>query len=88
MAIELFGATLSPYAAVTCIVSFLIVGHRSVYPSQILAVTKSSSLSPDLGNTVEEMDDVMITSRDKTVFGLGRKIVGRLRRRPEKQGPR
>ncbi len=48
MAIELFGATLSPNAAVTCIVSFLIVDHRSVYPSQILGITKPASLNPEL----------------------------------------
>ena len=83
MAIELFGASLSPYAAVTCVVSFLMVGHRSVYPSQILAVTKSSSLSPDLGNTVEQMNDVTITTREVSAFGLGRKAVERLRRKPK-----
>jgi H+/Cl- antiporter ClcA len=81
MAIELFGATLSPYAAVTCIVSFLMVGHRSVYPSQILAVTKSASLKPDLGKTVEEMNEVTITSRDESVVGVGRRIARRLRRK-------
>jgi hypothetical protein len=59
------------------------VGHRSVYPSQILAITKSSSISPDLGNTLDEMDEITITSRDRSVFGLGRKVVQRLRRRPE-----
>jgi H+/Cl- antiporter ClcA len=84
MAIELFGATLSPYAAVTCIVSFLIVGHRSVYPSQILGITKSASLRSDLGKTVEEMDEVTISTRDESVVGLGRKIVGRMRRKPKK----
>ena len=81
MAIELFGASLSPYAAITCVVSFLMVGHRSVYPSQILAVTKSSSLSPDLGTTVEDLDDVTITSRDGSVVGLGRKAIRRIRGR-------
>ena len=83
MAIELFGATLSPYAAVTCIVSFLIVGHRSVYPSQILAIAKSSSLNPDLGSTVEDINEVTVTSRNGSVFGLGKKVVRRLRKRPE-----
>ena len=33
MAIELFGASIGPYAALTAIVSFLMVGHRSVYGS-------------------------------------------------------
>jgi H+/Cl- antiporter ClcA len=84
MAIELFGASLSPYAAVTCIVSFLRVGHRSVYPSQILAVAKSASLRPDLGKTVEEMEEVAVTSRDESVLGLGTNIVRRLRRKPRR----
>jgi H+/Cl- antiporter ClcA len=83
MAIELFGASLSPYAAVTCVVSFLMVGHRSVYPSQILAMTKSASLSPDLGNTIEDMNEVMITSRKESVMGLGRMAVRRWRKNPE-----
>ena len=82
MAIELFGATLSPYAAVTCIVSFLIVGHRSVYPSQILAIAKSASFKPDLGKTVEETTDVTITTRDESVMGVGRNIVRRMRKKP------
>ncbi len=86
MAIELFGASLSPYAAVTCVVSFLMVGHRSVYPSQILAMTKSASLSPELGNTIEGMHEVTITSRDESVMGLGRKVVRRWRRNPGKSG--
>ncbi len=38
MAMELFGPQMAPYAAVACVVSFLISGHRSVYPSQVLAV--------------------------------------------------
>jgi hypothetical protein len=84
MAIELFGATLSPYAAVTCIVSFLIVGHRSVYPSQILAISKSASFRPELGKTVEDMGDVTIVSRNESAVGLGRKVAGRFRRKPKK----
>jgi H+/Cl- antiporter ClcA len=83
MAIELFGASLSPYAAVTCVVSFLMVGHRSVYPSQILAMTKSASLSPELGNTIDAMDEVAIAPRDESVVGLGRKAIRRWRKPPE-----
>ncbi|HPD97303.1 MAG TPA: chloride channel protein [Synergistales bacterium] len=42
MAIELFGSEVASYAAIACIVSFAISGHRSIYPSQILARPKSS----------------------------------------------
>ncbi len=85
MAIELFGASLSPYAAITCIVSFLMVGHRSVYPSQILAVTKSASMKSDLGKTVEEMNEVVMVARNGSVVGLGRLVMQKLRRKPKKQ---
>jgi len=80
MAIELFGATLSPYAAVTCIVSFLLVGHRSVYPSQILEVAKSSSLQTDLGKTIEDAEAATLSAREKSLVGIGRKAVKRFQR--------
>jgi H+/Cl- antiporter ClcA len=80
MAIELFGAAMSPYAAVTCIVSFLLVGHRSVYPSQILAIAKSASLKPDLGKSVDEVQELEVTTREESVVGLGKKVVRKLRR--------
>lgn len=34
MAIELFGPAIAPYATVSCVISFLITGQQSVYPSQ------------------------------------------------------
>jgi H+/Cl- antiporter ClcA len=37
MAIELFGPAVAAYATVACVISFLMTGHRSVYPSQVLA---------------------------------------------------
>jgi len=44
MAVELFGAEIASLAAIACIVSFAISGHRSVFPSQILARPKSPVL--------------------------------------------
>jgi len=40
MAVELFGTKIAPYAALACVVSFLMTGHRSVYPSQVLGIKK------------------------------------------------
>jgi len=40
MALEMFGPSIGPYAAVACVISFLMTGHRSVYPSQVLAMAK------------------------------------------------
>jgi H+/Cl- antiporter ClcA len=58
MAIELFGPTIGPYAATACVISFLMTGHRSVYPSQILSLTKSSSLAVEHGREMRDSRDV------------------------------
>lgn len=55
MSIELFGPSIAPYASVAAIISFLIVGHRSVYPSQVLSFKKSASLKVQIGKVMEEV---------------------------------
>ncbi len=55
LAIELFGPLIAPYAAIACIISFFMTGHRSVYPSQVLAIRKSESIDVSLG---EEVDNI------------------------------
>ena len=40
MAIELFGAAIAPYATVACVISFLITGRNSIYPSQRISFDK------------------------------------------------
>lgn len=55
MAVELFGPEIAPYAAVACVISFLMTGHRSVYPSQILAIKKSESIDVELGKEIEKV---------------------------------
>jgi H+/Cl- antiporter ClcA len=52
LAVELFGAKIAPYAAVACVTSFLMTGHRSVYPSQVFAMMKSSSFRDQAGKEV------------------------------------
>ena len=51
MAMELFGADIAPYAAVSCIVSFLITGQRSIYDKQRFHFDKNIS---DDDNTEEQ----------------------------------
>jgi H+/Cl- antiporter ClcA len=79
MAIELFGASLSPYAGVTCIVSFLMVGHRSVYPSQVLGMAKSASLRTELGKTIEDTGEAEYLSRDHNIIGGGKRFIDWIR---------
>ena len=62
MALEMFGPKLGPYAAVACVISFLMTGHRSVYPSQVLAMRKSPSLDVEIG---KGMDDLQATLRPR-----------------------
>lgn len=61
MAMELFGTSIGPYAAVVAIISFVFTGHRSVYPSQVIKLKKSDSLEVNLGDTIRN-----ITHREHT----------------------
>lgn len=55
MAVELFGPVVAPYATVACVISFLMTGNRSVYPSQVLSVSKSESIKVELGKELQEL---------------------------------
>jgi H+/Cl- antiporter ClcA len=70
MAIELFGPQLAPYAAVSCIVSYLMTGHRSVYPSQILASTKSPSILIEKGLEMDKLHAIRIRPRPHSITDI------------------
>jgi len=78
LAIEFFGSAIAPYAAIACVVSFLMTGHRSVFPTQILALKKSSSVEVEIGKELNNMDTTF-KIRDKSVIGLGFKILEKLK---------
>ncbi len=80
MALELFGPTIGTYAAITCCTAYIIVGHRSVYPSQILGAAKSSSIELSEPNArVDELepDNLEITIRKHSLMALLRKLLHR-----------
>jgi H+/Cl- antiporter ClcA len=79
MAIELFGPGIAPHAAVACMVSFLIVGYRSVYPSQVLGIQKSSSHKVATGQPISEVGYAEYLSRDKSLMGIFAMALRRLR---------
>ncbi len=81
MALEMFGPALGPYAAVACVISFLMTGHRSVYPSQILAAAKSPSLQVRLGAEVEGIQTEMEPAAMRRLAEWKR-IVRRTKRQP------
>ncbi|HKN18484.1 MAG TPA: chloride channel protein, partial [Dissulfurispiraceae bacterium] len=70
MAVEIFGRAVAPYAAVACVISFLMTGHRSVYPSQILSMSKSASIAVKKGRVMSDIGGVEVTLREKSITGL------------------
>jgi H+/Cl- antiporter ClcA len=74
LAVELFGSDIAPYATISCVVSFLMTGYRSVFPSQVLSIAKAPSFVVKTG---QELDDTEIHMDYQTLkkFGKGRNIL-------------
>lgn len=68
MAVELFGPQVAPYAAVSCVISFVVSGHRSAYPAQVLAIKKSSSLDSPIGSELSDIKTNFL-HREKSLIG-------------------
>lgn len=81
MAVELFGADVAPYAAIACVISFVISGHRSAYPSQVIAVKKSSSIAIEVGREISGTEPGY-EYRERSVMGLFKQIRDALRKGP------
>jgi H+/Cl- antiporter ClcA len=81
MAVELFGPEVAPYAAVACIISFLMTGHRSVYPSQVLAMVKSSSIDVEKGKELDSLGSIALKLRSKSIINVIVKGLQRIRKR-------
>ncbi len=81
MSIELFGPEVAPYAAVACIISFLMTGHRSINPTQVLVISKSSQLAVPHGKEVGGSCRVEYRPRPKSVIG---RISGAMKKRAGK----
>jgi H+/Cl- antiporter ClcA len=80
LAVELFGPQIAPYAAVACVASFLMTGHRSVYPSQIFAIMKSSSFRDQTGKEVTDAQAEFLMRRKsltRYMLSLFRKLFRR-----------
>ncbi|WP_125151938.1 chloride channel protein [Clostridium rectalis] len=60
MCMELFGSEVGMYAAIVCVISYLIVGHKSIYPTQILIKPKTMSLSINTECEIRTSDEKFI----------------------------
>jgi hypothetical protein len=78
MAMELFGMDVAHYAAVSIVISFLILGHRSVFPSQKISMSKSDLLEIDYGEDIEHSSVSLTEENSKQFREIQRQI--RLRR--------
>ncbi|KPK02611.1 MAG: hypothetical protein AMK71_01620 [Nitrospira bacterium SG8_35_4] len=79
MAIEFFGPTLAPYAALSCIVSYLMTGHRSVYPSQVLATAKSPSILVEKGIEMDKLHSITIKPRPHSITDILVRTLNRIK---------
>ncbi len=79
MAMELFGLDVAHYAAISIVISFIITGHRSVFPSQILAMKKSDFLKIDPGEDIAH-SSVAIEDASMAQFNSIRERIQKKRR--------
>lgn len=73
LSVEMFGPLIAPYATVACVISFLMTGHRSVYPSQVLAIKKTEAVMVEIGKTMDRIEAESDLSKDR-VAGMGVKV--------------
>lgn len=69
LALELFGSKVAAYAALSCVISFLMTGHRSIHFTQVLAMKKSESLRVEVGKELINVEP-QIQPREKTLLQL------------------
>jgi len=75
MAVELFGPVIAPYATVACVISFLMTGHRSVYPSQVLSIRKTDSIQVEIGKELEEIKTSGYSPKPKSAAALALRVI-------------
>jgi hypothetical protein len=72
MSVELFGPKLAPYATLACVVSFLMTGARSVYPSQIVSMDKSPGLRSQVGKEMENVSTELMPESRRQIARIRR----------------
>jgi H+/Cl- antiporter ClcA len=80
LSLELFGPEIAPYAAIACVISFLMTGHRSVHPTQVLAVRKSTSIEVEIGSALTDVK-AKFHPRRKSLIGAGLRLIEVIRQK-------
>lgn len=71
---ELFGVQVGSFGAIACAVSYLMVGHMSVYPSQVLSVNKYCSTEVKTQKEMKDIDRADYVIKDPNIIKLSKKI--------------
>ena len=74
MAMELFGMDVAHYAVISIAISFLVLGHRSVFPSQKLSMSKSDMLKIDYGEDIAHSSVSLDLEQTEQLKRLKRRI--------------
>jgi len=86
MAMELFGMDIAHYAAVSVVIAFLLSGHRSVFPSQKISMSKSDLLDVDPGEDIQHSSVTFSEKKTEQFHNIQRRIeLKRQRRRQLKE---
>ncbi len=59
LGLELFGLSSGPYLLLTCTMAFLLSGHRSAIPTQLLQLTKSPNVQANINQEIGEANSTL-----------------------------
>ena len=77
LAIELFGSSIAPYAALAIVVSFFMTGYRSIFPSQVLSTKKTQSVILKQREEVETFE-THFDYKTRRIMATGRHMAKKL----------
>ena len=65
LGLELFGIASGPYLLLSCTIAFLLSGHRSAIPTQLLQLTKAPALQASMNQEVGELEENGVDTQRK-----------------------
>lgn len=88
LTIELFGLPAGAYAIVICAISFLISGHRSAIPTQLLQISKAPAIHADLNQEISQTDSEVDSWRTqlKPIKNILKRSYSRVRKSKKNEG--
>lgn len=86
MGVELFGSAALLHVAGACVAAYLLIGHRSVYPEQQVAFSKSSWLSARIDQPVSQEKVRLSNGLVRWLARWRRKVRARLRLGARRRG--